>query len=89
MSLDYILGIGVTKYLISFTVAANQIVTTLHTLPTQPLAKPLLLIREIAKLSEAIIVMTETAADLLSAVLKSQDPRFVSFPTACRPSIQT
>ncbi len=58
----------------------KPIVTTLHTLPTQPLAKPLLLIREIAKHSEAIIVMTETAADLLNAVYKVPRSSVVVIP---------
>ena len=41
------------------------IVSTLHTLPTNPDFVPYRLIRELSAHSEAIVVMTETAADLL------------------------
>ena len=46
----------------------KPIVTTFHTLPTEPALKPYQLIREIAKHSDGVIVMTETAAKLLQSV---------------------
>lgn len=46
----------------------KPIVTTFHTLPTQPLKKPRQLIRQIASHSTSIIVMTEVAANLLHKV---------------------
>ena len=46
----------------------KPIVTTFHTLPTEPAIKPYQLIREISNRSDAMIVMTETAADLLRSV---------------------
>ncbi len=46
----------------------RPIVTTFHTLPTEPTPKPYRLIRELARRSASVIVMTETAADLLHSV---------------------
>ncbi len=46
----------------------KPIATTLHTLPTEPTLKPYQLIRELANRSDALIVMTKTAANLLQSV---------------------
>jgi glycosyltransferase involved in cell wall biosynthesis len=48
----------------------KPIVTTFHTLPAEPAAKPYHLIRALARHSDAIIVMTETAANLLQSVYR-------------------
>lgn len=57
------------RRILDFTRACvKPIVTTFHTLPTQPTALPRQLIRELAMESREVIVMTHTAARLLSEV---------------------
>ncbi len=59
---------------------SKPIVTTLHTLPTNPLQKPYQLIRELANYSESLIVMTDVAADLLYSVYGVPDDNVTVIP---------
>jgi polysaccharide biosynthesis protein PslF len=58
----------------------KPIVTTFHTLMTEPDPTPLGLIRELAAHSQGIVVMTETAADLLSIVYRVNGPPIQVIP---------
>ncbi len=48
----------------------KPLVTTFHTLPTEPAAKPYGLIRMLAQRSDAVIVMTEMASKLLQSTYR-------------------
>src|SRR5947209_12213535 len=48
----------------------KPVVTTFHTLMTQPASVPRRVIREVARRSQGIVVMTEIAAELLASVYR-------------------
>jgi glycosyltransferase involved in cell wall biosynthesis len=58
----------------------KPIVTTLHTLMTEPAALPRRLIQSIASRSDAIVVMTQVAARLLADVYSVSGPRVHVIP---------
>jgi polysaccharide biosynthesis protein PslF len=63
----------------------KPIVTTLHTLFTQPLPKPHRLLQELIARSDGIVVMTHIAADLLTTLFKVPARRFQVIPHGVHP----